>query len=57
MIGSFIKLFAMAAAVGVSFATLAIAVAVVGLWMLGLAQDGEQLASPAEMLDRLARLP
>jgi len=58
MIGSFIKLFAMVATVGVSCAAMAVAVAVVGLWMLGLAQpDDHATAMHVDMLNRFARLP
>jgi len=57
MIGSFIKLFAMAAALGAGCAAMALAIAVAGLWMLGLAEDGVQLALPGDMWHRLARLP
>lgn len=57
MIQAFIKLFAMAATVGVSCAAMALSIAIVGLWMLGLAQDLDKMALPADLWQRLALLP
>jgi hypothetical protein len=54
MIGSFVRLFALVATFGLGCAAVAVSVAVLGLWMLGLVQGAEHQTLQAEVWRHLA---
>jgi hypothetical protein len=57
MVGSFVKLVALVTTLGLGCAAVALSVAVVGLWMLDLAQGGAAAPLQAELWRYLARAP